>query len=181
MIRRRLAMRIAFVNRPEGRGYVTAFGDLMKRDGFDIKDKTLMTSLTAVLWLHDDAERLNMLREIRDTMTPGKRSRLNSPIAARQHVEKVLKARQSGTEETLKTSPLAMARKTIADQARDIATLQSHIQELEADRDQGSLFDLKRDSADDIGKVIVGNVGSSKARKIRDAILAALNAAKPAG
>ena len=39
---------------------------------------------------------MTILREIRHTMTVGERARLNSPISARQRVEKVLKARESG-------------------------------------------------------------------------------------
>ncbi|MGA8294286.1 MAG: hypothetical protein WB820_17705 [Rhodoplanes sp.] len=40
MIRRRLAMRLAYVNRSEGKGYARAFGELMKDDGLDTMDKT---------------------------------------------------------------------------------------------------------------------------------------------
>jgi hypothetical protein len=86
MIRRRMAMRIAYVNRPEGRGYATTFAELMKHDGLDGMDKT---SISCVLWLHDEPERLTILREIRDTMKVGERARLNSPISARQRVEKL--------------------------------------------------------------------------------------------
>jgi hypothetical protein len=84
LIRRRLAMRIAYVNRPEGKGYARAFAKLMEHDGLDTMDKT---SISAVLWLHDAPERLSVLREIRETMTVGQRARLNSPISARQRVE----------------------------------------------------------------------------------------------
>ena len=54
MIRRRLAMRMAFTNKPEGKGYAQAFAELMKADGLHTMDKT---SITAVLWLGDDPER----------------------------------------------------------------------------------------------------------------------------
>src|SRR6478672_8735402 len=84
MIRRRLAMRLAFTNKPEGKGYVQAFAELMKADGLDTMDRT---SISAVLWLGDEPERLKVLRELREAMTPGQRSRLNSPITARQRVE----------------------------------------------------------------------------------------------
>jgi hypothetical protein len=180
MIRRRLAMRLAFTNRPEGRGYVSAFSQLMKRDGLDTMDKT---SMTAVLWLNEDAERMNTLREIREAMTPGERSRLNSPISARQRVEKLLKARAGGTEAEMKmkTSPLAVAKKMIADRDREIASMKSHIDELEAADRDGSLFDLKRDNAEDIGRVIASNVGQTKAKRIAETILTTLKAAKPAG
>jgi hypothetical protein len=58
LIRRRLAMRIAYVNRPEGKGYARAFAQLMEHDGLDTMDKT---SISAVLWLHDAPERLSVL------------------------------------------------------------------------------------------------------------------------
>jgi hypothetical protein len=47
-----------------------------------------------VLWLHDEVGRMSILREMRDTMSVGERARLNSPISARQRIEKVLKARE---------------------------------------------------------------------------------------
>ena len=49
--------------------------------------------------------------EPRDAMTPGERSRLNSPISARQRVEQIMKARGAGNEETMKTSPVALLKK----------------------------------------------------------------------
>ena len=55
-IRRRLAMRLAFTNKPEGKGYAQAFGELMKADG--LLDPTVKTAFTAVLWLGDDPERM---------------------------------------------------------------------------------------------------------------------------
>lgn len=102
MIRRRLAMRLSFVNSPEGKGYARAFSELMKADGLDTMDKT---SISAVLWLHGDGARMNLLRKIRDAMTPGERSRLNSPISARQRVERELKARAGGAEGNLHQGP----------------------------------------------------------------------------
>ena len=55
------------------------------------------TSISAVLWLGDDPERMKVLRELREAMTPGQRSRLNSPITARQRVEAILQARRTAT------------------------------------------------------------------------------------
>jgi hypothetical protein len=130
MIRRRLAMRIAFVNRPEGKGYAQTFAALMKADGLDHMDKT---SISALLWLNDEPERIQMLRELRESMTPGERSRLNSPISARKRVEQILNARHSGTEESVKVSPVAQLKEQITKQAREIAELQQKL----AKRDDG--------------------------------------------
>jgi hypothetical protein len=117
MIRRRLAMRMAFTNRPEGRGYIQAFAELMQADDLDTMDKT---SISAVLWLGDDPERMKVLRDLRDALSPGQRSRLNSPITARQRVEAILKAGQHGpeVEETVRVSPVALLKEQIMAQAR---------------------------------------------------------------
>lgn len=159
-IRRRLAMRVAYTNRPEGKGYIKAYNELLGADGFDIKDRKLMSSLTAVQWLHEDAERLNILREIRDTLTPGERSRLNSPISAKQRVLAVLKAREGGTEEKLKTSPVAVLKDKLVEQTRQIAHLEEQL--AAAEQRDGSLFDLDKDSVEDIIKVMVGRIGFGK-------------------
>jgi hypothetical protein len=42
-----------------------------------------------VPWLGEDAHRLQALRDLRNALTPGQRSRLNSPISARQRVENI--------------------------------------------------------------------------------------------
>lgn len=124
MIRRRLAMKIAYVNKPEGKGYASAFGELMKLDGLHTMDKT---SISAVLWLNDEPERMSILREIRTTMTVGERARLNSPISARQRVEKMLKVRNGGTESSVRTSPVARLTRQIAEQDRELADVKEQL------------------------------------------------------
>jgi hypothetical protein len=175
-IRRRLAMRLAFTNKPEGKGYAQAFGELMKADG--LLDPAVKTSFTAVLWLGDDPERMKVLRELREAMPPGQRSRLNSPITARQRVEAILQARRHGVEESVKTSPVALLKEAMVEQAREIVELKQKL----AKHEQGSLFDLKHDSADDIASAITGNLSARKAKSLADGILARLKKSqKPAG
>ena len=178
-IRRRLAMRMAFTNRPEGKAYVKHYNELLGDDGFDVKDRKLTSSLTAVQWLYEEAERLTTLREIRETMTPGERSRLNSPISAKQRVAAELLARQKAREgggeaEMPKTSPVSILKAKLAEQTRHIA----HLEEQLAAADVGSLFDLFKDSANDIGGVIVDKLSEHKAREIGKAITAGLAAKK---
>jgi hypothetical protein len=175
-IRRRLAMRLAFTNKPEGKGYAQAFGELMKADG--LLDPAVKTSFTAVVWLGDDPERMKVLRELREAMPPGQRSRLNSPITARQRVEAILQARRHGVEESVKTSPVALLKEAMVEQAREIVELKQKL----AKHEQGSLFDLKHDSADDIASAITGNLSTHKAKSLADGILARLKKSqKPAG
>jgi hypothetical protein len=180
LIRRRLAMRLAHTNAPEGRGYNIEFGRLMLHDGLNWQDNTVKNAMGAVLWLHDVPERIAVLREIRETMTPGERARLNSPISARQRVEKVMRAREGGTEGTLRTSPVARLKQKNVELERQLAHAEERLAAAEA-RD-GSLFDLNRDSSAAIATTVVANVSATKARMIATGILAALKAqSKPAG
>src|SRR5262249_7441976 len=128
-IRRRLAMRLAHTNQPAGRGYNEAFSALMHEDGINTGDKSAMTAFTAVMWLHEEPERLTVLRELLDAMTSGMRARLNSPISARQRVEAVLKVRAKGesAEAKVKNSPVALLRTLVADRDREIAALKAKL------------------------------------------------------
>ena len=112
-------------------------------------------------------------------MTPGQRSRLNSPITARQRVETILQARRDGVdEETVRASPVALLKEQIVARDREIGRLKSELTK-QAD---GSLFDLKHDSADDIALAIVGNLSAHKAKSLADGILTRLKKSqKPAG
>jgi hypothetical protein len=154
-------MKIAHTNEPKGRGFNEAYSGLLLADGINIHDKSAMTAFTAVQWLWDKPERMEILREIRDAMTPGERARLNSPISARQRVEKLLQARAKGTEEKLRESPVKALRKQIADLERRNAELEAKLA-----RHDGSKFDLGLDTATDIGRTLADNVSESKAAAI---------------
>ena len=73
---RHLAMKLNHVNRPEGRGYAESFGQLMQRHGLHIFDKT---TITALLWLDDDPERMRILREIREQHEAGRARQAQFP------------------------------------------------------------------------------------------------------
>jgi hypothetical protein len=177
VIRRRIAMRMANTNHPAGKGYILAFAALMQADGLNTMDKT---SMTAVLWLHDEPVRLITLREIRDTMKVGERSRLNSPITARQRVAKVLKAREGkGGEETLRSSPMARMKEEVVILRRQVADLQAKL--AVADKRDGSLFDIHHDTVDAIASVIVAKVTPGRAENIIKAIKTELKKKKAPG
>jgi hypothetical protein len=174
-IRRRLAMRLAHSNAPIGGRYAEEFSDLMQHGSIVHMNST---SVTALLWLGDDPKRLALLKEIRDGMTPGQRSRLNSPISAKQRVQNALKERTAsagGVEK--KESPLAACRAALAARDREIAALKARLE-----RESASLFDLKLDTAANIAATIVGNTSSHRAKAIADDIRAKLKqGVKPAG
>jgi hypothetical protein len=166
---RRLAMKLAHTNRPEGRGYTTAMAQVLRHYGMAWSDPIVKSSMTAVLWLNDDPERMTILRDIREAMTPGQRSRLNSPISARKRIEAELKARRAPDaepEEARRTAPLALMKARNAELERKLA----HVEEQLASAETGSLFDLKHDTAAAIGQVVVNTVSEHKAKAIMAAI-----------
>lgn len=138
---------------------------MLRLAGFDIRDKRLVTTLTAIAWLDDDLERMTILREILNAMTPGERSRLNFPISARQRVEHILKAGAGGTEAKLRNSPVAILKQKNLELTRELAHAEERLAAADA-----SVFDLKKDSAADIARVICETVTPCEARSIADAI-----------
>ena len=167
-IRRKLAMQVAHVNKPKGRGYNEAFGVLMRSDGLEHMDKH---SISALLWLDDQPERMQMLKEIRSGMSPGERARLNSPITAKKRVADAIKARADPPLQVTRASPVAQLKNQITEQANEIAQLEQKLAELDGD-DDFAHFDLKKDNADDIAVVIVNSVSEKKAKSIAAGIVA---------
>lgn len=72
---------------------------------------------------------------------------------------------QGGTEEGLRTSPVALVK--VADLERQLAAAN----EKPVRREEGSLFDLKLDSIDDIATVVVATASENRARNLGNAII----------
>ena len=69
-------MRIAHTNEPRGRGYTTAYSQLLQDDGINTNDKSATKCFTDILWLHQRLpERLATLHELKQEMSPGQRAR----------------------------------------------------------------------------------------------------------
>ena len=81
-----------------------------------------------------------------NTNRAGQTDPVPAPIAARQRIKTVLDARERGTEEKVKQAPLTLAKQQLAEQNRKIARLE---EQLAAAQNDASLFDLRRDSADE--------------------------------
>lgn len=183
MTLRQTAMRIAFTNRPTGRPYTDAFRALVRKH-FPGMDDDKNKSVSYVLWVHDEPERLQILAEQRQAMSPGQRSRLNTPKAASDLVRRVLKQRdedqaaKAGVEIEKRLSPVEVRDTIIRNLNEENAALKAKLV-----RDSGgSLLDLKEDSAKVIGGTIVAHVSEFKASEIVKAIKAAILAKKkPAG
>jgi hypothetical protein len=114
MIRRELAQDIAGTQDLKSIKYKRAFKAQMEVDGLydaTTTNNTMKAIFTAVLFFHEELaqRRLDVLAEIRRDMTDGERARLNSPITARQKVEKVLRERglMEAAKPRAKTAPKA--------------------------------------------------------------------------
>ena len=92
----------------------------------------------------------------------------------------MLDAREHGTEEKVKQAPLTLAKQQLAEQNRKIAHLE---EQLAAAKNDGSLFDLRRDSVDHIIRVMTdaSTISEHKARTIASGILAGLKARSKPG
>jgi DUF3102 family protein len=71
-----------------------------------------------------------------------------------------------------RVSPMALLKRQLDERIREVALLQERL----AYADQGSLFDLKKDSANDIADVVVNTVTETRANALADAIKAAVKA-----
>lgn len=71
-----------------------------------------------------------------------------------------------------RVSPTVLLKRQLDERIREVA----HLQERLAYADQGSLFDLKKDSASDIADVVVNTVTETRAIALADAIKAAIKA-----
>ncbi len=119
-IRRTLAMRIAHANRPEGKRYAETFRELMQADGLDTsRDKTGHLLVRFCGWAKTP-ERMRILRELRDAMNTGTAVAAELTDCGAAERRAVLKARQGGTEEAVKVSPVALLKNQITEQARQI-------------------------------------------------------------
>lgn len=185
---RGIAMRAAHANTPQGRRYSFAFSELLESEGFKGMERN---TISAVLWLHDDKARIDELNAIRSVMTPGQRSRLNSPISARKRIEASINAREitkareangnhaDAPESEIKLSPMAKLKNELADLRREKANLEREYNALK--KNDGSLFDLKRDKIADIVGIMTTAISPRRAEDIARGVLKRLNQAKPAG
>ena len=150
-----------------------AYNQLMRADGFDTNDKTTMSHMSAVLWICDEPEREVILREILEALSPGQRSRLNTPIAARQRVKAELESRHGGgRERPSAASPVTIYKRQIDEMTRKLA----HAEERLAAAEIGAApFDLRRDRVDDIVRVMTDPtvITEHKAKSIAKGILEA--------
>jgi hypothetical protein len=165
---RQKAMRRAGTNRPIGSAYNKAFGEWLDlRPWARDLDKPTRTHL---FWCVDHR---NELERWRETLAQNERARLNHPTAMKRRYEATHRDTAVVKAKTEAATPEAFARAEEIGKLKDeIAMRDREIDFLKAapKKDDGSLFDLNRDTAADIAKTIRGHVGLARTRGIRDAL-----------
>jgi hypothetical protein len=167
---RERAMREAGTNDPVGRGYNAAFGRWMDKNGWPRKvDKATRNHL---LWV---ADRFAQIEAWRETLASNKREALNHPTAVRRAFEAAHRVAADKAAETAKLSPVAKLKEALR-----VSEEERHVWERRA-KDGGSLFNLRRDRAEDIVRIILDEASPTKATTIARGLLKGLKAKGHAG
>jgi len=125
-------------------------------------------------------EHLADITEMRAVWTAADRAKINHPNSMRKRLREFLNRPRNETEAPRRNSSWAAVLKDKVDQLTGINRDQAErIASLEANAGDGSLFDLHRDSAEEIATAIVGELetrrgGKPKAKAIAEAVLAKL-------
>ena len=166
---RSLAMAEAYTNQPAGRRYNAAFGQQLDRHPWARKLHT--TTRNHCFWV---ADHLVEIERWRDTLGANQRDEWNHPSVIKRQYERVMREQAIKAEGRPEKSPMAQLKESLV------------VIETERDRwrrqaeEAGSLFDLRRDTPEQIAKVLVESVTPSRAEKIAAAIRAELKRHKAA-
>ena len=126
-------------------------------------------------------EHLADIVEMRAAWTPSKRALVNHPTTMAKRLRDFLK-RPIGELPTVprrNASPMTLLKHKNEELTRANLDLAERL--AAAEQHDGSLFDLSRDTPEDIVQVIIGNVSMNKAKTIHEALGRALAAGRPAG
>jgi phage shock protein A len=166
LLRRAMAMKTADTNKPEGRRYNKAMSALLERDGLHTMPKGAVSDL---LWLYDSPERITILDEHLATMTAGERSRINSPVTAKQIVNRVVKSRgEPEDKKPRKRSPVAELTEQVLEKTRQVEHLN---EKLAAAETQEPAFNF-RGKMEDVGERIISSISKPQLRKLIDILTA---------
>jgi hypothetical protein len=166
---RQRAMRAAYTNQPMGRGYNTAFAEWMQsRPWARAIDKATRNHL---FWVHDHLPEIEQWRE---TLPASQRDAWNHPTTVKRAFERAMRVqseREAGKPVLTPTEALKQAN----------AELQAECDRWKRQAEEsGSLFDLRRDTPDDIARVVAEHIPTSRAETIARAILAEVKRRKQA-
>jgi hypothetical protein len=157
------AMEAAHTNRPVGKGYNAAWKELAAHVP-DLRDLH-STTRTHAMWLATEWEAINAWL---DTLTHEQRWRLNHPTAIRRRWDAAHNVAREGTGQgnsyKARVSELENENHALREQLKR--------------SDDGSLFNLEKDTGEEIGRVIANTVGEHKAMKIAQTITATVKTKK---
>jgi hypothetical protein len=163
------AMDKAGTNRPEGGGYVRAFGEWLIRYRLDDFDKGDRSRLFTVM------ENRIEIEGWRITLTSTERMKINHPSTVLRKWSAMTKVHSGEKKPRRESSDKAK----LAEKDRAIEHLKEQL--ASAERRDGSLCDFKHDTAGDIATTLVKSVSPSKAKAIVKAVQELLKQPKPAG
>ena len=158
---RRTVMTVLRLKKPAGGYYNNAFGLLVARTPYSHMHKVTRSNLLFCM------DHLATVMEMRVGWEPMERVKVAHPDTMAKRLREYIKQRDNPeAAETVRrnVSPMGLLREKYEDALHDNAALTAKLKAIEQ-RD-GSLFDLKRDEAEDIAQAIVANVTEYKANKI---------------
>jgi hypothetical protein len=146
--------------RGSGSGYYRdAFNRMVDKTPYARLKKTEVSNLLFCM------EHLADIVEMRAGWTPTERTKVIHPDSMAKRLRDFLN-RAPGEVPRRNASPMALLKDRNEQLTRTNLDLAERVAALEASEDGGSLFDLARDRAEDIAKVIVASVSYNKARAI---------------
>jgi hypothetical protein len=168
MVGRHIAMHSAGTNAPKGKGYAKAFSAWMatRSWAFELDNPTRHD----LFWCVDHRSEIEVWR---DTLAQNERTRINHPSAMKRRFEATHRMKDD-----VDAAPKRETRyQKLEREFEQVATERDQLKKKFASGD-GSLFDLKRDSAADIAKTIAANVTFNKLKTIQQELAKAIAAAK---
>ena len=167
---RNRAMRETYSNQPAGRPYNEAFGRWMDAHPWARKiDKATRNHL---FWV---ADHLTQIEAWRDTLPANQRDQWNHPTTVKRAYERAMRIATAKEEGKAVASPQAQMKAALIEAQEDRDKWRRR-----AEEGEGSLFDLRRDTPEDIARVLVEACTPSRIEKIVQAIRAELKRQKAA-
>ncbi len=149
---RRTVMEALRLKKARGGYYNDAFGKMCAKTPYAEMHKVERSNMLYCM------EHLPDVLEMRVGWTPTERANVNHPTSMAKRLREFLN-RAPVDKVRRNASPMALLKDRNEQLSRANLDQAERIAALEADTNGGSLFDLKRDSADDIVQAIAGNIG----------------------
>jgi hypothetical protein len=166
------AMRVARTNEPLGRAYNTAFSNWMDDPARRTWTRGIdQATRNHLLWVADNLPSIEAWRE---TLAANQRDRLNHPTVVKRTYEAAHRAAKAREQGEPVMTPMEALKAALVESQEDAARWKRQAEE------NGSLFDVRRDTPEQIARALVDAITPSGAEKIAAAIRAELKRQKQA-